>query len=319
MENLISIIIPVYNSEKYLSKCIDSIINQTYNNLEIILVDDGSTDASPIICDEYEKKDFRIKVIHKKNGGVSSARNIGLINSTGNYIGFIDADDYIEPVMYEKLLKVLKESNTLISMCGFSKIKDNKVIKIDNYNEKIISSEKLLKDIFNCTSMGTLWNKLFAKEIFFDINNKQLFFNETIHYCEDVLMLETILSHNDNIAIYNQPLYNYIVSSSSICHGNINEKKLTCIKSMDLILNLCKLKFPNLLNIADNFCVNCKAGIFVELYYSHISDKNIYFSSIKTNLKKHKPISLKSKLKCNMIIYVPYIYITLKRILQIFS
>ena len=142
MKDLISVIIPIYNVEKYLNKCIDSIINQTYKNLEIILVDDGSPDNCPQICDEYAKKDNRIKVIHKKNGGVSSARNVGLINSTGNYIGFIDPDDYIEPIMYEKLLKVLKESNTLVSMCGFYKIKDNKIIKIDNYDEKIISSEK---------------------------------------------------------------------------------------------------------------------------------------------------------------------------------
>lgn len=319
MKDLISVIIPIYNVEKYLNKCIDSIINQTYKNLEIILVDDGSPDNCPQICDEYAKKDSRIKVIHKKNGGVSSARNVGLINSTGNYIGFIDPDDYIEPIMYEKLLKVLKESNTLVSMCGFYKIKDNKIVKTDNYDEKIISSEKLLKDIFNYTSMGTLCNKLFAKEIFFDINNNQLFFNETIHYCEDVLMLETILSNKNNIAIHNQPLYNYIVSSNSICHGNISEKKLTGIISMDLILNLCRLKFSNLLNIADAFCINCKVRIFLELYYSNINNKKKFFLNIQSNFKNHKPISLKDKLKCKMIIYIPYMYIILKRILQIFN
>ena len=96
MEDLISVIVPVYNVEKYLNKCIDSIINQTYKNLEIILVDDGSQDSSGKICDEYTKKDNRIKVIHKENGGVSSARNIGLNNATGEWIAFIDADDWVD-------------------------------------------------------------------------------------------------------------------------------------------------------------------------------------------------------------------------------
>ena len=95
MDKLISVIVPIYNVEKYLTKCIESIINQTYKNLEIILVDDGSPDKSPIICDEYAKKDNRIKVIHKKNGGLSDARNYGMSLATGEYISFIDSDDYV--------------------------------------------------------------------------------------------------------------------------------------------------------------------------------------------------------------------------------
>ena len=105
MDKLISVIVPIYNVEKYLTKCIESIINQTYKNLEIILVDDGSPDKSPIICDEYAKKDNRIKVIHKKNGGLSDARNYGMSLATGEYISFIDSDDYIDEEMYEKHMK----------------------------------------------------------------------------------------------------------------------------------------------------------------------------------------------------------------------
>ena len=100
----VSIIVPIYNVEKYLSKCIESILSQTYKNIEIILVDDGSPDNSPQICDEYAKKDDRIIVIHKANGGVSSARNAGIDIATGKYIGFVDPDDYIENNMYELMV-----------------------------------------------------------------------------------------------------------------------------------------------------------------------------------------------------------------------
>lgn len=117
MNNLISVIVPVYKVEKYIKKCIESIINQTYENLEIILVDDGSPDNCGKICDEYAKKDKRIKVIHKENGGVSSARNLGLEKSNGQYITFIDSDDWIEEEYCEILLTTLKEQNADCAIC----------------------------------------------------------------------------------------------------------------------------------------------------------------------------------------------------------
>ena len=119
MNPLISVIVPVYKAEKYLDKCVQSIVNQTYKNLEIILVDDGSPDNCPEMCDEWAKKDSRIKVIHKENGGVSSARNAGLDNSFGDYIGFVDSDDFIENDFYECLYDNLVENGADISFCTF--------------------------------------------------------------------------------------------------------------------------------------------------------------------------------------------------------
>ena len=120
MDNpLISIIIPVYNVEKYLAKCVESVINQTYKKIQIILIDDGSTDNSGKICDDFKLKDNRIEVIHKKNGGLSDARNAGLKIVKGDYIGFIDSDDYIEKDMYETLLCLLIENNADISIVSF--------------------------------------------------------------------------------------------------------------------------------------------------------------------------------------------------------
>ena len=116
---LISIIIPVYKVEKYLEKCIQSVINQTYENLQIILVDDGSPDNCGKICVEYAKKDHRIEVIHKSNGGLSDARNKGLEIAKGEYIGFVDSDDYIESDMYEVLYNLLKQYNAYVKICNF--------------------------------------------------------------------------------------------------------------------------------------------------------------------------------------------------------
>ena len=123
---LISVIVPIYNVEQFLSKCIQSIINQSYSRLEIILVDDGSTDDSPQICDEFKEKDKRIKVIHKKNGGLSDARNVGIEVASGEYIGFVDSDDYIDELMYEKLLNACIRNNSYISICG------RNIVNIDN-------------------------------------------------------------------------------------------------------------------------------------------------------------------------------------------
>ncbi len=131
-DKLISIIIPVYNVERYLRECIDSIIAQTYKNLEIILVDDGSSDKSGEICDEYSKKDSRIKVIHKKNGGLSDARNVALDIAKGDYIGFIDSDDYIEKDMFQILYNLAEEYNAEISSISFYKMLENKVISVRN-------------------------------------------------------------------------------------------------------------------------------------------------------------------------------------------
>ena len=118
MNELISVIVPVYNVEEYLPKCIESIINQTYKNLEIILVDDGSTDNSGRICDEYAKKDDRIIVFHKENGGLSDARNCGIDAATGDWVQFVDSDDYIHQTMVEKMYSSCKRNQTKLAVCG---------------------------------------------------------------------------------------------------------------------------------------------------------------------------------------------------------
>lgn len=174
-KELISVIVPIYNVEKYLERCIESIIKQTYKNLEIILVDDGSNDFSGKICDKYSKKDRRIKVIHKKNEGLSEARNSGLEIARGEYIGFVDSDDYIETNMYEYLLSLLKINNADISVCGFQKVWDDiKSRKEENTiienNNIVLKSKDAIEYIVDDQILKSYaWNKLYKRSLFIDI------------------------------------------------------------------------------------------------------------------------------------------------------
>lgn len=168
--DLISIIVPIYNAEKYLPRCIQSILNQTYKNIEVILVDDGSHDKCSEICDEFAKNDKRVKVIHKRNGGISSARNAGLDIAEGKYIGFVDNDDYIEPHMYEKLLKVLIKSNTDFAMCDYFNVDESgNILNLPGvqYNKnEVITFEKIQsKSGYNNYNI-LVWNKLFKSYMF---------------------------------------------------------------------------------------------------------------------------------------------------------
>ena len=168
---LISIIIPVYKVEKYLDKCVESIVNQTHKNLEIILVDDGSPDNCPKICDEWARKDKRIKVVHKKNGGLSSARNTGLDICNGEYIMFVDSDDYCDIRICEILLKILTENNTDLAMCGVQLFKEGDTPSEDQYRHEdlfIYKGKEVLDHIYktNIPYIMTSWAKLYKRSLF---------------------------------------------------------------------------------------------------------------------------------------------------------
>ena len=204
-KNKVSIILPVYNVDKYLNICADSIFKQNYKNLEIIFVDDGSTDNSSEILDELEKKDSRVRVFHKKNGGVSSAKNVGLKNCTGNYITFIDPDDYVLPDYISYLVDLIEKYNADISL--------SKAV-FDNYdmnqNKKIVdksySSKEALIDILTYDINVAVWDKMYRRELL--INNDILFY-------EDIFMGEgfnfNILAFKNarKIAVGNKKIYYY--------------------------------------------------------------------------------------------------------------
>ena len=219
---LISIIIPVYKVEIYLEKCIQSVINQTYENLQIILVDDGSPDNCGKICDEYAQKDHRIEVIHKSNGGLSDARNKGLEIAKGEYIGFIDSDDYIESDMYEVLYNLLKQYNADVSICNFYTVSQGKIaIKnaengIKEYNRIEILKEVLLDN--NIQSYA--WNKLYKKELFDEIK-----YPVGKKY-EDIGTTFYLLEKCNKVVVTGKPEYYYINRQDSIVN-NVTETTIT--------------------------------------------------------------------------------------------
>ena len=164
---MISIIIPVYNVKPYLRKCLDSVINQTYRELEILIVDDGSTDGSGEICDEY-KKDERVIVFHTENRGLSCARNVGLDNAKGEWIGFVDSDDWIEPDMYEALLKKAEESGADVVECGFFMEYISQTIERSANLETVCGTEAI-EALIKQKISNTVWNKLWKSQVFADI------------------------------------------------------------------------------------------------------------------------------------------------------
>lgn len=169
-KTLVSIIVPIYNVEKYLRECVDSIIGQTYTNLEIILVDDGSPDRCPEICDEYAKQDNRIKVIHKPNGGLSDARNAGIEIAKGEYLSFVDSDDVIHCQMIEVLMKpILEDDNIKISACGNVKFQDGETITISKIDVINLHSETFDYRTMCLKCTNTAWGKIYSKNLFDDI------------------------------------------------------------------------------------------------------------------------------------------------------
>jgi len=208
-DKMISVIIPVYNVEKYLKKCVDSVINQTYKNLEIIIVDDGSTDNCPNICDEYIKKDSRVKVIHKKNGGLSSARNAGLEVAKGDLLGFVDSDDFIELEMYEKLKQNMDKYNSDIAICQFYYKFKYSLKKLHGLKaEKVYEGKDIFLNMKDIQAIA--WNKLYKREIFNNVRYPEgkLF--------EDMWVLCDVLNNAKKVSYLNEPLYDYRLRKGSI-------------------------------------------------------------------------------------------------------
>ena len=224
----ISVIVPVYKVEPWLRQCVDSMLAQTHKNLEIILVDDGSPDNCPAICDEYAAKDSRVVVVHKKNGGPHAARNAGLDIATGDYVTFVDSDDWIAPEMYEKLLDALLEHNAEAAVCGYVECDEegNVFREIEPYRSGYITGLEAARNTTYSTvsregetdgpyeAYSACWNKLYHRNVF-----ETLRFDETLNTGDDTLAVFQALSGIERLAIVNEPLYFYLQRGSSITHG----------------------------------------------------------------------------------------------------
>lgn len=229
---IITIIVPVFNAKKYLSRCLDSIIAQTFADWECILVDDGSSDGSGYICDEYASLDSRFRVIHKANEGVSCARNAGLKIANGDFIGFVDSDDYISPVMYESLYKGVSKHNVDVVFCNYYIVGSDKHIKANSFVDcdVIIEGEKKINYI-NCCQTNKLlwfvWKGLYRKSIL--LNANITFVEEDV--IEDSLFNLEYLLNCSNFIYLSSALYYYFLSEDSITRINYKESYLNTLEN----------------------------------------------------------------------------------------
>lgn len=254
MNETVSVIVPVYKVEKYLSKCIDSILCQTYEHLEIILVDDGSPDNCGKICDEYSKKDIRIKVIHKKNGGVGTARNIGIDNANGKFIFFVDSDDYINEDAIDVLMKLQEQSNADL-ICASHEIIDRHGIKAITYEDKSLIREQFSDNLYYFYKiLKAPWAKLFKTNI---IKNNNIYF-EKIPHSEDALFNMMYLKYctsvkviSDIVYIYNRRSENSAIDKLYVDFALYRMKYFNSIVELEKNLNVDIEKVKELEIVAD--------------------------------------------------------------------
>ena len=278
---LISVIVPVYNVEKYLEQCIESIINQTYKNLEIILIDDGSTDNSGKICEKYAKRDQRIKVVHQKNSGVSSARNTGIDFSTGKFINFIDSDDYIEKDMIEYLYNMIQTERADISMCSAYDVYDDKTIFSAKKNIYLtLNSHDAYYYMLQPKYFGIgICNKLISKELLkkdrFPIGRKN---------GEELELLQRLIYRAKKLVYSSEPKYYYRQRNNSATHSAVLSEGL--IESMKSLCNFAGKKFPDLYELMyTNYVLSC-----FQVYNSYTRNniKNKSFNRVYQELQKSK-------------------------------
>lgn len=222
----ISIIIPAYNIENHLSKTLDSVLAQTYQNLEVIVVDDGSKDGTGSIIDSYAAQDSRIRAIHKENGGVTSARLRGVAEATGELVGFVDGDDYVEPQMYERLLENLQSNGADISHCGYQMVFPNGRIDYYHNTGKLVRQEghQGCTDLLDgsMTEPG-LWNKLYRRELF---DGLEQWMDKTIRINEDLLMNFYLFRQAETAVFEDICPYHYVLRKGSAATSRLNEHKL---------------------------------------------------------------------------------------------
>lgn len=242
----ISVIIPVYNAEKYVLRCLDSICGQTYNNIEIICIDDGSSDNAGKLLDKYAERDSRIIVRHQANRGESNARNKGLELATGDYFGFMDCDDWIEADMYESLIKCAEQEKLDIVASSWFKDDDNSSVKINNklpVNSEVFGRDEFLKYIYKrdyYRGFAYMWNKLYKREVLMDNRGNMLKFDEQLRLGGDVLFLAETAVRTKRAKYVDKAFYHYYQRNESGCHTKDLTKMRDWIKAYEKTIELMK-------------------------------------------------------------------------------
>lgn len=314
---LVSIVVPIYNVEQYLERCIKSIVKQTYTNLEIILVNDGSQDNSLNICEKWKKQDARIKIVDKKNGGLSSARNAGIEIAKGEYLFFVDSDDWLDIHIIQKLYQAMKEYNCEISCCGIEMTYDQIEKNYPRCENKNILLEKyaaLEEYMFGTTVSTVAWNKLYKRALFDDIRYP------VGKWHEDEFTTYKLLYKADKVYYLGDSMYFYYQREGSIMSHALSLKNLDKVDALfERYMffqekgeeRLCELTASQIIdNIVYYYCLNDKQCP----EYEKISEAlKIGFRKIEPKLKKSKYISKNKKIKAVMFKICPWLLKKIKR------
>lgn len=253
MNPKISIIVPVYNTEKYVQFCLESLIKQTYKQLEILVINDGSTDNSKLICDKIAQQDNRIKVLTKNNGGLSDARNYGLINATGDYIGFVDSDDYVSENLYEELLTGILQKNADIAVAAINQVDEKGTVlavrAIPESNIILSTYEGMKELLYSQRISNSVCNKLFKKELFSEIKFPvgKLYEDEYVTY--------KLFYKATSIYISSRAFYCYRYNANSITHSKFSEREFDRIIASEEKIKFCDNKYPQLSYLAKRYLV----------------------------------------------------------------
>ena len=284
---LVSVVIPMYNVEEYIEDCLISLKEQTYKNIEILVINDGSTDNSLTIAKNIAKEDNRIKVYTKENGGLSSARNYALNKISGDYITFVDSDDYVSKNFIEKLLDMINKYSTDIAICGYSRLEDKRIVHtLDNYYEELLTTKKIIADMYNnkdskYISYITAWGKLYKTSLFEGIS-----YPSKKH--EDEFITYRLYLKTNRICYVNEELYIYRIRSGSIMGSGFN---LNYLDKMDMYEErIAVLKSYSLDTTNTERCLlkNQKECIYLLDKYGYIEEKASIKKRYKENYKKYK-------------------------------
>ena len=321
-EILISVIVPVYNVEDYLRKCIDSLIDQTLKDIEIILVDDGSTDKSGNICDEYVLKDNRVKVVHKENGGLSDARNTGIDIARGKYISFIDSDDWIEIQMLERLYNLAIANEADIVQGDYIKVYDEN-ITVRNISENIMkyNSEKILNELYRDNSIKTVvvWNKIYKRELFNNIR----FPKGKLH--EDEFTTYKVLHKANLIIDTNAPIYYYRQREDSIMNSDFNIKRFDRLEALkDRKEYFIKNKLLELSFKTEAHLCRIMKSFYIKIHSRNIKDKAYLLKVLNREVRKNyfkfitnRELSNKEKLTLSLAVLNNKLYYNMYKIKEL--
>ncbi len=317
---LISVVVPVYNMGRYINRAVDSILKQTYRNFELVLVDDGSTDDCGAICDEYAQKHDVIRVIHKTNGGLSSARNAGIDHARGRYIIFPDPDDWVTEYYLENLISLKDTYHADLEVCGHY-VTDGKQKRIHNENNKVelLTKDQALRLVLLPNGYcGFAWNKLYHMDI---IQSHGLRFDEELGMAQDLHFAFRYILIVKNIAYNPAPVYFYYQHEKSITNTKmpLTDRKISALKTYEKIAEIAEIEFPEAIAIVNSTIANISMH-FMYIYYDSRMDNRELLQALRKNFRKFSQsffsnisYSLSHKILGFVTLCNPYAYYLLKK------